>query len=37
MMCSHAIEIYGKQTQKREMLFGKVLSLMTAARKTTLD
>ena len=37
MMCSHAIEIYGKQSQKREMLSVKVLSLMTAAWKTALN
>ena len=37
MMCSHAIEIYGKQSQKREMLSVKVLSLMTGARKTALN
>ena len=37
MMCLHATEIYGKQSQKREMLSIKVLSLTTAARKTALD
>ena len=32
-----AIEIYGKQSQKREMLSVKVLSLLTTARKTALN
>ena len=36
MMCLHATKIYGKQSQKREMLSVKVLSLMTAAWKTAL-
>ena len=36
-MCSHATEIYGKQSQKRDMLSIKVLSLLTAARKTALN
>ena len=33
MMFSHATEIYGKQSQKREMLFGKVLSLLSLFRE----
>ena len=37
MMCLHATEIYGKQSQKREMLSIKVLSLMMGAQKTALD
>ena len=37
IMCLHAIEIYLKQSQKREMLFIKVLSLLTGARKTALN
>ena len=37
MMCLHAIEIYGKQSQKREMLSDKVLPLLTGARKTALN
>ena len=36
-MCLHATEIYGKQSQKREMLFGKVLSLVAVAQQTALD
>ena len=32
-MCSHTTEIYGKQSQKREMLSSKALSLMMGARK----
>ena len=36
-MCLHAIEIYGKQSEKIEMLSFKVLSLMTAAQKTALN
>ena len=36
-MCLHAIEIYGKQSQKREMLSDKVLSLLMAAQKTALN
>ena len=36
-MCSHATEIYGKLSQKREMLSDKVLSLMTGAGKTALN
>ena len=36
-MCLHAIEIYGKLSQKREMLSDKVLSLMMGARKTALN
>ena len=37
LMCSHATEIFGKLSQKREMLSDKVLSLMTGARKTALN
>ena len=37
MMCSHATEIYGKQSQEKEMLSIKVLSLMTGAWKTALN
>ena len=37
LMCLHAIEIYGRQSQKREMLSVKALSLMTGARKTALS
>ena len=37
VMCLHATEIYGKQSQKREMLSIKVLSLMTGALKTALN
>ena len=37
LMCLHANEIYGKLSQKREMLCDKVLSLMTGARKTALN
>ena len=33
-MCLHATEVYGKLSQKREMLSVKVLSLMTDAEKT---
>ena len=36
-MCLHAIEIYGKQSQKREMLSNKASSPLTAARKTALN
>ena len=36
-MCLHATEIYGKLSQKREMLSDKVLSLMMGARKTALN
>ena len=36
-MCLHATEIYGKQSQKREMLSDKVLSLLTGAWKTALN
>ena len=36
-MCLHATEIYGKLSQKREMLSIKVLSLMTGAWKTALE
>ena len=32
-----SVEIYGKQSQKREMLSDKVLSLLTAAQKTALN
>ena len=35
-MCSHATEIYGKQSQKREMLSVKALSLLTGVWKTAL-
>ena len=37
LMCLHATKIYGKLSQKREMLSIKVLSLMTGARKTALN
>ena len=37
MMCLHATEIYGKQSQKREMLSIKVLSLLMAAQKAALN
>ena len=36
-MCLHATEIYGKQSQKREMLSDKASSLMTGAQKTALN
>ena len=36
-MCLHAIEIYGKLSQKREMLSNKESSLLTAAQKTALN
>ena len=36
-MCLHGIEIYGKLSQRREMLSDKVLSLMTGARETALN
>ena len=36
-MCLHAIEIYGKLSQKREMLSDKASSLLTGARKTALN
>ena len=36
-MCLHAIKIYGKLSQKREMLSDKESSLLTAARKTALN
>ena len=32
-----AIKIYGKQSQKREILSDKVLSLLTGAQKTALN
>ena len=32
-MCLHATEIYGKQSQKREMLSNKASSLLTGAQK----
>ena len=34
---SHATKIYGKQSQKREMLFDKVSSLVAVAQRTALD
>ena len=37
MMFLHATEIYGKQSQKRKMLFGKVLSLVVVAQQTALE
>ena len=37
MSVDDATEIYGKQSQKREMLSDKVLSLLTAARKTAVS
>ena len=37
MTYSHVTETYGKLSQKREMLSGKVLSLMTGAWKTALN
>ena len=37
LMCSHAIEIYGKQSQKREMLLDKASSLLMSAGKTALN
>ena len=30
-------EIYGKQSQKRKMLFSKVFSLVAVAQQTALD
>ena len=36
-MCLHVTEIYGKQSQKREMLSVKVLSLLMGAWKTALN
>ena len=36
-MCLHVTEIYGKLSQKREMLSNKVLSLVAVAQKTALD
>ena len=36
-MCLHATKIYGKLSQKREILSIKVLSVLTAARKTALS
>ena len=37
MIYLRVIKIYGKQSQKREMLSDKVLSLLTGARKTALN
>ena len=37
MMFSRVTEIYGKLSQKRKMLFGKVLSLVVVAQQTALD
>ena len=37
LACYYAIEIYGKQSQKREMLSVKVLSLLMGAWKTALN
>ena len=37
MMFSHATEICGRQSQKREMLFDKVSSLVAVAQQTALD
>ena len=37
MIYLHVTEIYGKQSQKREMLSIKVLSLLTGAQKTALN
>ena len=37
MMFLHATETYGKQSQKREMLSDKVLSLLMGAWKTALN
>ena len=37
MTYSHVTEIYGKLSQKREMLSDKVLSLLTGAWKTALN
>ena len=36
-MCLHGIEIYGKLSQKREMLSDKELSLMMGGWKTALN
>ena len=36
-MFSHATEIYGRQSQKREMLSDKASSLMMGALKTALN
>ena len=36
-MTLHVTEIYGKQNQKREMLFDKASSLLMAAWKTALN
>ena len=37
MIHLHAIEIYGRQSQKRKVLFGKVSSLVAVAQQTALD
>ena len=37
MMCLHAIETYGKQSQKREMLSIKASSPLMGAWKTALN
>ena len=37
MTCLHAAEIYGKLSQKREMLSDKASSLVTVAWKTALN
>ena len=37
LACYRMLPIYGKQSQKREMLSIKVLSLMTGAWKTALN
>ena len=37
MIYLHAIKIYGKLSQKREMLSDKVLSLLMGAQKTALN
>ena len=36
-MCLHATEIYGKLSQKREMLSDKASSILMGARKTALN
>ena len=37
MIYLRATEIYGKQSQKREMLLDKASSLLTGAQKTALN
>ena len=37
MTYSHVTEIYGRQSQKRKMIFNKVSSLVVVAQQTALD